>query len=102
MRFCRVGFGLEGLAGVKDKDTSCEQRAESVGETSEISTAAALTGTSGSGGGGDAQQKAAEVGWRLCQSTIPLFPCRQVHMPPPPVLIAFPHTFPREIRRRGG
>ena len=36
--------------GVKDKEISCEQRAESAGETSEISTDAPLTGTSGSGG----------------------------------------------------
>lgn len=90
---------LGGATGAKDKEILCEQQAKS---TSEPRRSQPLhhwqVQVEGKGWGGMHSGRVAEEGWRGCQSTIPLLPCRQIQMSPHLPWLHSPHFSP-EIKR---
>lgn len=94
MRLRSVSSILEGATGAKDKEILCEQRAKSTSEPWRSQPLHRWQVQVEVKGGGVLVHT--EEGWRGCQSTIPLLPCRQIQMSPtcPDCIL---HTFPQRL-----
>lgn len=82
-----------GATGAKDKEIPWEQRADSTSEPRR-SQPPHRWQVQVEEDGGDA---GVTLNRRCCQSTIPLFPCRQAQMPPPSCPDCILHTFPQRL-----
>lgn len=96
MRLRSVSSILEGATGAKDKEILCEQRAKSTSEPWRSQPLHCWQVQVEVKGGGVLVHT--EEGWRGCQSTIPLLPCRQIQMSPHLLWLHSPHFSP-EIGR---